>query len=430
VSTAWAAGGWVVVVGGPGIGKSTLLGRAVGVGAVVEVFGDRRFVVSCDGAGTAGAVIDKMATALGVSLGEHLRNRVVSFFRAAPCVLVLDNFETVTDADPGGAADLLSSLRAVPGLAVGIGSRGAGVPAGLVGTREISLGPLPNEIAVEVFVAVAGSRHRVDPCMEALVADLEGVPLAIVLMASLARTESRLNTLAAAWRAKRTDLLQHGVHPDRTSSLPVSIELSWDLLSPDGRAAFSLAALLPDGWPHNRVGMYLPDKLAAGVVELRHRALLHDDELRQRCLAPLRQHVLTHHTPDPTQIGLLVAPVRTLAARGAQVGSADGADAAADTVPEFTNLVEVIRIGLPNTPDLGDAVPDLLKLQRFTGLGDDQVGLDALGYATSPPHMQALLLRSLSSTSAAATAIRPAPSITRPSLSSSASGTYRAKPTA
>ncbi|SFR10623.1 hypothetical protein SAMN04488564_103436, partial [Lentzea waywayandensis] len=381
VSRAWETGHWAVVTGGPGIGKSTLLGRAIGLDAIVMAFRDRRFVVSCDGAGTAGVVIDKLATVLGVGLGEHLRNRVVSFLGTAPCVLVLDNFETVTDADPAGAAELLSTLRAVPGLVTGIGSRGAHVPTGLVGLREINLRPLPQDDAIDVFVAVAGERHRADPAIRALMADLDGVPLAIVLMASLARTESHLGTLATAWRAKRTDLLQHGANPDRTSSLPVSIELSWDQLSLDGRAALSLAALLPDGWPHNKAGMYLPEELAAGVIELSRRALLHDDELRQRCLAPLRQHVLARHPPDSAQIGLLAAPVRMLTARAAQVGSAEGAEAATDIASELTNLVEIIRTGLPSAPTLGDAVPDLLHFQRFTGLGDDQIGLDALDSA-------------------------------------------------
>ncbi|WP_170176312.1 tetratricopeptide repeat protein [Lentzea flaviverrucosa] len=383
VSAAWRTGQWAVVVGGPGIGKSTLLGRAIGLDAIVTAFGERRFVVSCDGVSTAGVVIDKLATALGVGLGEHLRNRVVSFLRTTPCVLVLDNFETVTDADPAGAVELLSTLRAVPDLVAGIGSRGARVPAGFVGLREINLGPLPQEAALAVFVAVAGERHRADPALKALMADLDGVPLAIVLMASLARTESCLDTLATAWRAKRTDLLQHGANPDRTSSLPVSIELSWDQLSPGGHAALSLAALLPDGWPHNKAGMYLPDELAAGVIELSHRSLLHDDELRQRCLAPLRQHVLKHHFPDSPAITLLVAPVLKLTARAAQVGSAKGADAAIDIAPELTNLTEIIRAGLACIPDFIDAVPDLLNFQRLTGLGNEQIGLDALSCTTS-----------------------------------------------
>jgi len=231
---------------------------------------------------------------------------------------------------------------------------------------------------------VAGARHRADPNLSALLADLDGVPLAIVLLAGLARSEARLDTLVTAWRAKRTGLLQRGTRPDRTSSLPVSTELSLDRLSPDAREALSLAALLPDGWPRGRSTMYLPDDLAAGVIELGGRALLHDDELRQRCLAPIRQHVLLHHAPQPALLGRLVTTIRTLAERCRQIGGPDGADVVIEVVPEFTNIVEIIRVGLAHEPDLAEAVPALLEFQRFTGLGDDQLGLNVLASAPSP----------------------------------------------
>ena len=377
--------------GGPGIGKSTVLARALGDQAVVVLFGSRRFVVSCEGAETAGAVVDKMAQVLGVILGDHLRNRVLSFLRDGPCVLVLDNFETVADADPGGAAELVAHLRTSPEpVALGIGYRGAGLPVGITEGAEIRLGPLPREVAVEVFEAVAGAWHCADPHLGPLLADLDGVPLAIVLLATLARTEPDLDTLAAAWRAKRTDLLQRGTRPDRTSSLPVSIELSWDRLSPGAREALSLAALLPDGWPRGRSGLYVPSELAAGVIELGGRALLHDDEVRQRCLAPIRQHVLTHHAPQPALLGPLVTTIRSLAERCRQIGGPDGADAVLEVVPEFTNIVEVIRAGLPHAPDLADAVSALLEFQRFTGLGDDQLGRDALASASTPSSRAAI----------------------------------------
>ncbi|MGH3815324.1 MAG: hypothetical protein ACRDUV_23225, partial [Pseudonocardiaceae bacterium] len=358
VAAGWTAGQTVAVVGGPGIGKSTVLGRAIGDDAVIASFGSRRFVVSCEGAETAGAVMDKMAQVLGVILGDHLRNRVLSFLLDGPCVLVLDNFETVAEGDPVGAAGLVAELRSRPGqVALGIGYRGAGLSVGVTDVTEIRLGPLPSEAAVEVFGAVAGARHRTDPNLSALLVDLDGVPLAIVLLATLACTEPHLETLVIAWRAKRTDLLQRGIRPDRTSSLPVSIELSWDRLSPEAREALSLVALLPDGWPRGRSSMYLPDDLAAGVIELGGRALLHDDDLRQRCLAPIRQHVLIHHAPQPTLLGRLVTPIRTLAGRCRQIGGPDGADAVIEVVPEFTNFVDVIRARLSHEPDLAEAVP-------------------------------------------------------------------------
>lgn len=140
VRTAWLSGRWAVVAGGPGIGKSTVLGRALSEESVMAAFAERRYLVSCEGAASASAVIDKTAAVLGVELGDHLRNRVLAFLRSGPGVLVLDNFETLADADPAGAAELLATLRALSDLVVGIGARGTTIPAGLEGVNETRVG--------------------------------------------------------------------------------------------------------------------------------------------------------------------------------------------------------------------------------------------------------------------------------------------------
>ncbi len=380
VVTAWTSGRSVVIAGGPGIGKSTVLGRAINDPAIVTSFGARRFVVSCDGAESANAAVDKMALVLGVAPGEHLQNRVLSFVRETPCVLILDNFETPADSDPAGTVRLVSEVRAGVGSStvLGIGYRGGGAPAGLTGLAEIVLPPLSLAAAVELFSEVAGVRHRDNPIVDLLVAELDGVPLAIILLATLARTEAGLDTLALAWRTKRTDLLAHATRPDRTSSLPVSIELSWDRLSPDARTALSLAALLPDGWPRDHPALYLPHELAAGAIELGNRALLHSDHPRQRCLAPIRRHITAHHPPGSTALAQLITRIRTLTELAGRVGDPEGARAVETVVPEFTNIVDVIQATLPCDPDLIPLVRNILQFQRFTGLGDDQLAREVL----------------------------------------------------
>jgi tetratricopeptide (TPR) repeat protein len=385
VVAVWTAGRSVVVLGGPGIGKSTVLGRSLNEAAVVAAYGSRRFVVSCDGVESARLVYDKLASVVGVSLGDHLPNRVVSFLLTEPCVLVLDNFESVTDGDPQGAAALLATLRAGPRpVALGLGCRGRSMPPGLAEATSVVLGPLGLSDASRVFHALAGSKHGSDPDSARLVADVDGVPLALVLLGRLASTESGLGTLVAAWERKRTELLQQGVQPDRTSSVPVSIELSWDTLSPGARAALSLAALLPDGWPEGHCTLYLPDELAPGVLELSGRALLHDEYGRQRCLAPVRQHVYRSHPPGRDDFGRLLAGVRGHVQSAGSVGGQGGAVVARELAPEFTNLVEVLRAGLAVDKDTAAVVPDLLWFQVFTGLGDDQLALRSLAAAEGP----------------------------------------------
>src|SRR5262249_19104916 len=151
--------------------KSTVLGRAIDGDAVLAAYGSPRFVVSCEGAATARVGRGKAAHVVGVPLGAHLPNRVVSFLRAGPRVRVLVDFETVADGDPTGAAELVATRRAVQSpVVLGLGCRGAAVPAGVADVVEVGLGPLPSDAAVELFVAVAGQRHHQDGNLGALVA--------------------------------------------------------------------------------------------------------------------------------------------------------------------------------------------------------------------------------------------------------------------
>ena len=385
VVAAWRDGDAVVVCGGPGIGKSTVLAAAVAHADIARRYGTRRFVVSCDGAESEHAVYDKIAQVAGVPLGPDLPNRVVASLRNAACVVVLDNFETVTDADPAAAAAVVSTLRSGDSpVVLGVGFRGGEPPAFLrQGTRHVALDPLAQDDAVALFLAVAGDRHRSDAHLGDLVRQLDGIPLAVVLLGAQAGSDQDLSLLAAAWRQKRTDLLQYASNPDRTSSVPVSIELSWDRLSDDARRALSLASWLPDGWPDGGHGLYLPDPLAPGLLELRRRGLAHRASGRERVLAPVRQHVLSHHPAADADRATLMAAAARLAARGDDVGTDTGGEAVAVLAPEFTNLADLLRQA-PAGPATTRAVVGLLELQRFTGLGDDQVGIAALAAAPTP----------------------------------------------
>lgn len=299
--------------------------------------------------------------------------------REAPCLLVLDNFETVTHSDAAGAADLLARLRSgASGVLLGVGFRGAAPPPGTGGIRSVHLRPLSDTAAMGVFIAVAGDRHRDDPQLTGLLNDLDGVPLAIVLLGALASSESRLDGLAAAWRAKRTDLLQRTGLADRTSSLPVSLELSWERLTQEGRNALSVAAMLPDGWPSGHPNLYFPLSGMAGLIEIGHHALLHDDGIRRRCLAPIRQHMLARHPATTKLRQQLLATVETLIHRCDEIGQLGGSAAIADLYPEFINLVNILRTSLTGGLDTLALVPPVLRFQRFTGLGDDQLGREAL----------------------------------------------------
>ena len=178
-------------------------------------------------------------------LGDHLR--------AKELLLVLDNFEQLTEAGPSVLEPL---LRGAPGLTVLVTSR---IPLHLYGEREYQVPPLglpgpdrlPDPDALLAVEAVAlfaeraaaarpGFRVTEDNARAVveITARLDGLPLAIELAASrvrllspdqlLARLEQRLPLLSARDRNV----------PERQRTLRRTIEWSYDLLDDPERRMF------------------------------------------------------------------------------------------------------------------------------------------------------------------------------------------------
>jgi hypothetical protein len=234
----------VAVLGGPGIGKSTICLAALHDGTVAERFGTRRWFVRCDGAGSAGAVLAGLAAELGV-LGEGAAagtawDRVLGVLGAGPGVVVLDNFETPWTADPVPAEELLRAVAAVPGVAVAVTSRGTGRPPGLRWADVATVSPLPPGDARRLFLAVAGPGLAGDPRLDGLLAGLDGVPLAVELLACAAQGQPDLGEVAERWAAERTGMLARMGGARRELSVAVSVEASAGsplMTAPAGAAA-------------------------------------------------------------------------------------------------------------------------------------------------------------------------------------------------
>jgi hypothetical protein len=219
----------VAVLGAPGIGKSTICLAALHDDQVAGRFGDRRWFIRCDGATSAGALLSGLAAGLGVT-GDgppgSAVDQVCAVLGAGLAVVVLDNFETPWTADPLPTEDLLRIIAAVPQAAVALSSRGTGRPAGLRWRDFAMLSPLPLADARRLFLAVAGPGFAGDPRLDELVAGLDGVPLAVELMAYAAQGQPDLGEVAERWRAERTGMLARMGGERRELSVAVSVEAS------------------------------------------------------------------------------------------------------------------------------------------------------------------------------------------------------------
>ena len=239
----------ITFTGPGGVGKSRLAVEAAG--RLGPGFADGvRFV---DLASVSAAELVPAAVAAGLGLntsGGRLCADVVSYLRSKRLLLVLDNFEQVTEAAPM-VAELLA---AAPGLVTLVTSR---TVLRVSGEYELCVPPLavpPSRDAgnldeyasVRLFMVRAGAAApgfeltgRNAEAIAEICRRLDGLPLAIELAAArirllppcalLARLDDRMSVLTAGPR----DL------PERQRTLRNTLDWSFGLLSADEKALFA-----------------------------------------------------------------------------------------------------------------------------------------------------------------------------------------------
>ena len=365
----------VAVLGAPGIGKSTICLAALHDDRVRQRFGHRRWFIRCDGATSAGALLSGLAAELGVT-GERTPDSAVDRVRAAIgaglAVVVLDNFETPWTADPLPAEELLRAIAAVPQAAVAVSSRGTGRPAGLRWRDFAMLSPLPMADARRLFLAVAGLGFAADPRLDELLSGLEGVPLAVELMAHAAQGQPDLTRVAERWRQQRTGMLGRMGGARRELSVAVSVEASvtTPLMTAPAARLLSLLGVLPDGVAREDLAALLPEDGLAAAAVLRQLGLAFDEGERLRILAPVREHIAATHPPEPADLDRVVSHYAQLAATlGDQAGQSEGVWVAIRLQAETGNITAMLERAAADhrIDELVGAVYGLANYWRFTG---------------------------------------------------------------
>ena len=365
----------VAVLGAPGIGKSTICLAALHDGQVAERFVGRRWFIRCDGAASAETLLSGLATELGV-IGDgsagSVRDRVCAALGSGLAVLVLDNFETPWAADPLPVEELLRTIAAIPQVGLALSSRGTGRPAGLWWRDFAMVSPLPLADARRLFLAVAGTGFAADLRLDGLLGELDGVPLAVELMAYAAQGQPDLAEVAERWRAERTGMLQRMGGAARELSVMVSVEASITspLMSVPAARLLSLLGVLPDGVGREDLTELLPGSGLAAAAVLRQLGLAFGEGDRLRTLAPIREHIAATHPPEPADLDQAVKHYAQLAATtGRQVGGSDGAHAATRLQADSGNIAVMLeRAAVGGRIDeLADAMYGLIRYWWLTG---------------------------------------------------------------
>lgn len=362
------------VLGGPGIGKSTVSLAAVQDSRVEDAFGGRRAWIRCEQAPTADLLRQKVIQATGLPLTLtwlELRNVLAG----KPTLLVLDNFETSWQGDEGREVEeQVSALASCKGLHLLLGIRGAEYPPDI--TEHETIGPLAGKAARAVFRKHSGNIEVTDDELDAWLArEMEGLPLAIELAAKQASHSGGFSALQQRWTSEKTNLLRAGRGDGRLDSLDVSLALSAGRLTGNALRVAGILGMLPAGLATKDLETLGHSFLSA--AELYSVGLVLVENARFRALAPVREYFLSELPPDDSDREACLAHFIALAKIGGEVGGPGGAEAIALLAPEVPNveaaLLEAFTGKLAPSLLAHDAVVPVslhwARLLDFAGLG-------------------------------------------------------------
>jgi tetratricopeptide (TPR) repeat protein len=361
------------ILGGPGMGKTTMALTALRDKRVAGRFGYRRWFVHCDGVKTRPDLASAIARAMGIPLSPAVETEVLSELAARPSALLIDNAETPLDAGKDDVVELLANLSSIESLALIVTIRGKKRPPGIPWRSTMEAKRLDLNAASEVFVTVSGRQQFTnDRDLDKLLKALDGMALAITLMARYAEAYETLEPVWTNWQTKHTAMLKEG--DGRLANLNTSFDLSMAVLSSEARRLLSVLAMLPDGIASiDLTSVFAGPEEAAH--ELRNRALIFEEAKRLRMRAPLREYVAVEYPPSDEDQQRAVDHYLGLAAiEGRKLGAEGGLVAVSRLAPEVGN-VEAMLLSSRSFGDrsVGGAVYGWAEFMRFTGVGSASV---------------------------------------------------------
>ncbi|KZW00828.1 hypothetical protein EXIGLDRAFT_761378 [Exidia glandulosa HHB12029] len=392
---------FIAVLGGPGIGKTSLATAALHEPGIAKQYGPRRFFVACDAAEGFSSFLLAVCSVFGIEDTDvQTAKRELQFrMAAARCLVVLDNFESVWEPLPGRekAEELLCFLGSIQSVSLIVTMRGLQLPQGLAWTapRLPPLSPLDDDAARQLFQSISDVSND-DKHLSTLLGYLGNSPLAVTLMACLAQFDP-LDYLLVQWAERKTAMLKRNHGTDRLTSLGISIELSISSArmqsNPDALVMLSLLSLLPQGVEEEDISLWVTSPPFGAIASaqslvsvLRQTALVQRSPVdRIHVLAPIRAFMLLHYPPNDNYISPLCAhyfAVTDLVVDDKSIHRSP--EALPLVLSELDNLYSVIAYGLEHLVAVEAAVKaavSMMHVQLGTGFGTAELLPSALSVA-------------------------------------------------
>jgi hypothetical protein len=309
------------LLGPGGIGKTSTVLHVMHQQSVVNHYGMRRYFVCCDATTSPETLAALILRSLRVSVMRHGEENILevmhqSLSHMERTLLVLDNFETLLDAgsSPNRVGDLLQRIVNAESVSLIITMRGAVPPDVIKWTCQYSLGPLAAPAAKEAFLAInpnfGHENNDNSHDLEELLKEMDYVPLAIRLLASVSRNFPP-QYIRERWKNEKTAMLYTG--PRSSENIEASIRLSIAALDATNNSEavklLGVLSQLPDGLLHwdKRLPLIAAEfQNVRPSFDLLHKAaLVFTWKGTANMLSPIRHYINRYHPPDPHHIRCL-----------------------------------------------------------------------------------------------------------------------------
>ncbi|KZT56065.1 TPR-like protein [Calocera cornea HHB12733] len=300
----------IPLLGTGGMGKTAVAAAILNDSRIKEKYGERKIFLSCEGITSVEGVIKALAAHFNLPSSTQTLSAIITCLSSAGlCLLVLDNFETVVESIEGSRVTaFLGMMAAVSTLSLILTMRGNGPPDGVIweDAYRQPLERLSLTSSRDIWSSIAG--HD-DFKLDELLGRLDGLPLAIRLMARQAQLTQRSPAqLLQDYDVEAIQLLKArggGKENSLEMTLRLSLECPTMAQEPNALKLLSVLCLLPDGASIDMLREMVPGMratMAACATALLQVALCWQEKGRLRVLSPIRDFVTDLYPPNPSSL--------------------------------------------------------------------------------------------------------------------------------